>query len=140
MSSPGIWTAEVSQSFYGNVNSLDERLKETENEKKRGDQVSYSPRAPEDYRKSPRFQIDSEQYVLDYEEELHVADHFAFLAHVKEGVEYVSAATLEERENPPGFTIRLASNHTPAPYVVDGLERVLGVVHKHADAGTYQYL
>jgi hypothetical protein len=138
MSSPGIWTEEISQNFYGNVTLLNEKLKDLEKEK--GNQVSYSPRAPEDYRFNARQRTDSEQYILGYEEELHLADHFAFLAHVKEGVQYVSAATLEERESPPGFTIRLASNHTPAPYVVDGLERILGIVCKHAEAGAHQNL
>jgi hypothetical protein len=124
MTSPGIWTKEVSQTFYGKVNELAAKLN-----------TSSSPRVPENYRTSARRQISSEHYLLGYEEELHLADHFAFLAQFKEGVEYVSAATLEERKNPPGFTIRLASNHTPVSYVVDGLERAIQIIREHAQAG-----
>jgi len=132
MTSPGIWTKDVAQGFYGNVNALAKKLKDLENKKK----ASYSPRVPEDFRTSARQRTDSGQYLLDYEEELHIADHFAFLAHATEGVECVSAATLEEIQNAPGFTIRIASNHTPASYVVDGLERILQIIREHAQAGT----
>jgi hypothetical protein len=72
-----------------------------------------SPHGPEDYRRLENQRSDHEQYTLSYEKELHIADHFAFLAHVEEGFEIISAVTLEVSHNPSSLTIRLASNHTP---------------------------
>lgn len=122
--SPGIWTRDISQRFYGNVNTLSKRLKPKQ-----------SPRAPKNYRQSAPRVKETKQYLLSYEEELHLADHIAFLAHVEEGVEFVSAAVLQEMSDPPGFTFRLASNHTPRPTVVNGMERILEIVRGHAEAG-----
>lgn len=121
----GIWTQDVSQSFYGNVNALSRRLKETE-----------SPRIPINYRILASRDTETKPYLLSYEEELHLADHFAFLAHVSEGVECVSAATIEQTDNPPALTIRLASNHTPGSVVIDGINKILNIVRNHAEAGT----
>ncbi|TVY49255.1 hypothetical protein LOCC1_G000808 [Lachnellula occidentalis] len=124
---PGIWTADLSRSFYGNVNALSNKLK--------GNQ---SPRAPKNYRQSVPRAKEMKGYLLSYEEELHLADHIAFLAHVEEGVEYVSAAVLQEMSDPPGFTFRLASNQTPRSTVVNGIEKILGIVRDHAKAGKHR--
>ncbi|TVY62789.1 hypothetical protein LSUE1_G008739, partial [Lachnellula suecica] len=124
MASSGIWTKDIARRFYGNVNQLSSKLK--------GEK---SPRKPVDYRLNPRERRDSREYLLPYEEELHLADHFASLAHVSESVECVSAATIEETNDPPAFTIRLASNETPQPHVVEGLEKILTIVREHAEAG-----
>jgi hypothetical protein len=125
----GIWTPTISQSFYSNVNALSSKLNEYQ-----------SPSLPENYRIDSKDRADSEDpgdYTLSYEQELHMADHFAFLAHAAEGVEFVSAVTIEESRNPPSFTVRLASNHTPTQYVKDGLEKILKIVRDHACEGIH---
>lgn len=125
----GILTPQISQSFYGNVNALCKRLNDQE-----------SPRIPENYRgKTAKQHGNPDEYTLTYEEELHLADHFAFLAHVSEGVEFVSAVTIEESQGPPSFTVRLASNHTPTPYVREGIEKILQIVRDHALEGVCWY-
>ncbi|TVY32810.1 hypothetical protein LSUB1_G007677 [Lachnellula subtilissima] len=124
---PGIWTSDISQSFYGNVNTLSKKLKPNQ-----------SPRAPKNYRQSAPRAKETNKYLLSYEEELHLADHIAFLAHAEESVEFVSAAVLEEMSDPPGFTFRLASNHTPRPTVINGIEKILGIVRDHAKAGKHR--
>ncbi|KAF8860624.1 hypothetical protein BDZ45DRAFT_303714 [Acephala macrosclerotiorum] len=124
----GIWIPQLSQDFYRNVIALSARLGGSE-----------SPRAPQNYRQS-HYPRSNELYVLRYEEELHLADHFAFLAHAEEGVGYVSAATIEETRNPPSFTVRLASNETPEQYVLEGISRILGVVQAHAKEGRHREL
>jgi hypothetical protein len=121
----GIWTTATSQTFYGSVNALSNKL---------GDRQS--PQIPKNYRiKETRDFRERGEYTLSYEEELHLADHFAFLAHATEGVEFVSAATIEELHDPPGFNVRLASNHTPTEYVRDGLGKILEIVRDHAHEG-----
>jgi hypothetical protein len=119
-----IWTPDVGESFYKNTCALLGKLNES------------CPRLPQDYRELGNQRLDTGQYTLSYEQELHIADHFAFLAHVEEGVKFVSAVTLEESGNPPALTVRLASNHTPTPQVVKGLEKILDIVKEHAHQGT----
>jgi hypothetical protein len=120
-----IWTAEISQKFYGNVNALSRKLAQ-------GQPVQ----VPENYRLKGRDgRVNPEDYTLSYEEELHLADHFAFLAHFAEGVQFVSAVAIEESRNPPAFTLRLASNHTPTTEIKNGLERILHLVSEHAREG-----
>ena len=116
-----IWTPEVGESFYGNIYALNAKFQ--------------NPREPQDYRSQDVRRSASEQYTLSYEQELHIADHFAFLAHVKEGVEFVSAVSLEECHNPTSLTIRLASNHNPTAYVTDGLRSILDIIKAHAREG-----
>jgi hypothetical protein len=120
----GIWTTSTSRKFHGNVNTLSKKLKQGQ-----------SPRKPKDYRTIVAPRNDSDVYTLAYEDELHLADHFAFLAHYKEGVEFVSAVAIEEIELPPAFVVRLASNHTPTKHVVKGLSRILKIVQEHAGEG-----
>lgn len=118
-----IWTPDVGESFYKNTCALLKKLNKS------------SPRVPQDYRGLGNQSADAGQYTLLYEQELHIADHFAFLAHVEEGVKFVSAVTLEESRNPPALTVRLASNHTPKPEVIDGLYSILDIIKEHAYDG-----
>lgn len=118
-----IWTPETSRKFYRDINALAAKLKDG------------MPRVPEDYRQNGVREFERDGYVLAYEEELHLADHFAFLASFKEGVKFVSAATIEQGTDPIGFTVRVASNDTPTREVVDGLGRILGIVEGHAKEG-----
>jgi hypothetical protein len=120
-----IWTLATSGTFYNNVNALSKTLPYHQ-----AVQVAQNYRLKEsqDHRKSG-------DYVLSYEEELHLADHFAFLAHFREGPEFVSAVTIEESLHPPAFTVRLASNHTPKLVVTEGLKKILQIVKDHAIEG-----
>jgi hypothetical protein len=118
-----IWTPEVGESFYRHIYALSAK--------------SHNPREPQDYTSREVQRSASELYTLSYEQELRIADHFAFLAHVEEGVEFVSAVSLEECHNPPSLTIRLASNHTPTAYVTDGLRNILDIVKEHAREGGF---
>lgn len=77
----------------------------------------------------------SEDYILLYEEEQHLADGIAFLAQTKTGGKFVSAVTLEQSVNPPSLTIRLASNEPPATEVRRDLKAALKVVQSYAQAG-----
>jgi hypothetical protein len=136
MSNPlTIWTPDVGESFFANIYALDAKL-EHEKTLHRESNIG-PPRAPQDYRSRGDQRSASDQYTLSYEQELHIADHFAFLAHVEEGVKFVSAVTLEEYHNPPSLTIRLASNHTPTADVIKGLEKILDIVKEHALKGIY---
>lgn len=122
--SADIWTQDVGKSFYTNIYALDKKL------------GKYSARQPQDYRNGSIQPSDSD-YTLSYEKELHIADHFAFLAHAKEQAECVSAVTLEEFRNPPSLTVRLASNKTPTTDVTDGLRKILHIIKEHACEGVY---
>ncbi|KAH8661627.1 hypothetical protein BGZ60DRAFT_89761 [Tricladium varicosporioides] len=124
-STSDLWSDDLSE-FYANVHTLLSRLKPQE-----------SARPVAEYRKEGPSRPESLDFLLTYEEELHLADHFAFLAHVKEGAAYVAAATIEETSDPPQFTLRLACNRTPAPFVVEGLESILRIVRSHAVAGKH---
>ena len=66
-------------------------------------------------------------------DELQLADHVAFLAHSQEGVEAISGACVEEGQ--AGLIVRLASNHTPCPATVSGLQRLLCSVGGGATQG-----
>lgn len=103
-------------SFYKNICALSTKVGER------------SPRGPEDFRRLENDfrrlenqRSDPEQYTLSYEKELHITDHFAFLAHVGEGVEFVSAVTLEESHNPSSLTTRDAPYRTPRANVIEVL-------------------
>ena len=120
-----IWSTEISQSFYQTLNNLHKKVG-----------GGKSPRKPTNYRGASRRSEDcDEMYLLTYDEELHLADHFAFLAHVREGVEYVSAVTLEESKSPAALTVRLASNQTPTTFARTGLSAILRIVEEHANEG-----
>ena len=132
-----IWTPDVGRSFYANIYALSAKL---ERERKLHHERNIGPpREPQDYRTRGDLRPVSDQYTLSYEQELHIADHFAFLAHVEEGVGFVSAVTLEEYHNPPSLIIRLASNHTPTAEVIDGLGKILEIVKEHALKGTCNF-
>jgi hypothetical protein len=108
-SSKDIWTPDVRLSFYKNICALSTKVGER------------SLRGPEDFRRLENQRSDPEQYTLSYEKELHITDHFAFLAHVAEGVEFVSAVTLEESHNPSSLTTRDAPYRTPRANVIEVL-------------------
>ncbi|KAG9237824.1 hypothetical protein BJ875DRAFT_369116, partial [Amylocarpus encephaloides] len=65
----GIWTEASSTKFYQAILALSQKLQ------------SKSPESPKDYRSTLCNRTDESAYALSYEEELHLADHFAFLAH-----------------------------------------------------------
>jgi hypothetical protein len=50
----------------------------------------------------------------------------------------VSAVTIEEEHNTPAFAVSLASNHTPTPYVVEGLSKALNIVNEHAHEAEWE--
>lgn len=78
-----IWTPELEHDFYTSISQLIR-------------QKTKQPRKPESY--SPDTIRIKDEYLLPLEEELCFADQVAFLASCKEGVAYVSAATVQERE------------------------------------------
>jgi hypothetical protein len=120
----GLWTAAVSRRFYLNLNALETKLQKN------------SPAQPQNYRDGSQARRATDTgYMLPYEKELHLADHFAFLAHAEDGAEFVSAATIEEDQEPPGFTVRLASNHTPRDDVIEGIQGIIDIVVEHARKG-----
>ncbi|KAI9730966.1 MAG: hypothetical protein M1818_008042 [Claussenomyces sp. TS43310] len=88
------------------------------------------PYGAEDYRN--QVVQESDQYVLTCGEELHIADHIAFLAQSEEGARTVSAATLEEHKGGAGLTIRIAGNQTPSQGVLHGLEEIMKIVQAYA--------
>lgn len=63
------------------------------------------------------------------------ADDIAFLAQWQEGVEYVTAVTLQEMAN--GLVIRIASNHTPTDKTVRELKGTMALVSEYASKGTF---
>lgn len=64
---------------------------------------------------------------------MQLCDNIAFLAQWQEGVENVSAVTLQEKAH--GLVICLASNHTPSETVVHELEEVIALVSYYAPRG-----
>jgi hypothetical protein len=116
-----IWTPDLETSFYTNLFRLAEKNDEP------CERVNYRGR---DY-------PTSDGYVLKHEEEQHLADHLAFLACAEEGAKTVSAVTLEETQSPLSLTVRLASNETPSPKVVNDMRIFLGIVEDYARAGQH---
>lgn len=121
--SVGIWTPELTKEFYGQVEKLNKKLKKK------------CPEDPENYRGHPRVTNPS-NYSLSYEDELHLADHFAFLAATEKTPDGVSATVLEEQRETSGLILRLASNQNPKQSVIDGLSKMLSIVQQHARAGS----
>jgi hypothetical protein len=106
---PNFWTPVLQREFHEAVISL----YGTNNEP--ADEVIYR-----------NYTLKSKQQcgqTLRLDHELQIADHFAYLAHAREGVEAISAVCIEERDR--GMLVRLASNHTPAKEVIRGLRMVL---------------
>ncbi|KGO44720.1 hypothetical protein PEX2_006510 [Penicillium expansum] len=79
----------------------------------------------------PSFQ--SANHLLKVEDEMQFADDIAFLAQWQEGVEYVTAVTLQEMAN--GLVIRIASNHTPTDKTVRELKGTMALVSEYASKG-----
>lgn len=90
------------------------------------------PSEEHSYRTIPLSQ--SAKYLLKAEDEMQLADDIAFLAQWQEGVENVTAVTLQEKPN--GLVICLASNHTPADKTVLELTQTMALVSKYAAEGT----
>ncbi|PQE15639.1 ott like deaminase protein [Rutstroemia sp. NJR-2017a BBW] len=95
------------------------------------------PTGPADYRCEKR--EESSCYILSTAEEIHLADHIAFLAQRKSGAKYVSAATIEEHHGMKGdeteMRIRISANETPKLDVVTGLTGVMQRVEMYAAEG-----
>ncbi|CAG8971025.1 hypothetical protein HYALB_00005262 [Hymenoscyphus albidus] len=118
-SSNGIWTEESSEAFYKSFKPLRRRV---------GENNHHILTLPVDYRRDRRT-TNTFKYTLSYEDELQLADHFAFLAAITENnSKGVSAAVHEEQREPPGIIIRLSANATPGPTVVEGLSDILSIV------------
>lgn len=90
------------------------------------------PSEEHSYRTIPLSQ--SAKYLLKAEDEMQLADDIAFLAQWQEGVESVTAVTLQEKANE--LVICLASNHTPADKTVHELKQIMALVSKYASEGT----
>jgi hypothetical protein len=95
------------------------------------------PTGPADYR-CEKWE-ESSLYILSTAEEIHLADHIAFLAQRKSGAKYVSAATIEEHHDMKGeeteMRIRISANETPKLEVVTGLMVVMQRVEMYAAEG-----
>lgn len=112
-----IWTSGLENSFYGAISHL--LLKKIN-----------QPRPP-DYG-AWKENVNQSEHLLAPEDEFHLANQIAFLASYKEGVNYVSAATVQERTTPPALLIRLASNKTPNDFVVQKLQGIFKVLRAYA--------
>ena len=75
--------------------------------------------------------------LLPFHVEQRLADDFAFVAAAKEHPTAVSAATLEERTDGSGLTIRLAANDGVPPAVADTLRAMLELLAGCAERGAY---
>ncbi|KAL2698638.1 hypothetical protein AAEP93_010026 [Penicillium crustosum] len=93
--------------------------------------LTNQPSEEHSYRTYPLSQ--SEKYLLKAEDEMQLADDIAFLAQWKEGVENVTAVTLQEKPN--GLVICLASNHTPTDKTVFELTQTMDLVSNYAFEG-----
>lgn len=114
-----LWTPASKRSFHENVVNLHKWNRE--------------PCGAEDYRRKTA--RESDRYGLTYGEELHIADHIAFLAQSEEGARTVSAATLEEHRGDQALVIRVAANETPPREVIHGLEDIVKTVQAYAIKG-----
>ena len=109
-SSSNIWTPSLEKEFYQSVAEL----------RKRTD----IPSEVQDYRNlvAP----EPHGHVLSFRDELQIADGLAFLSHCDEGVDRVSAVTLQEHAG--GLTVLLASNRTPDASIIRSLEKIFTIV------------
>jgi hypothetical protein len=73
---------------------------------------------------------------LKAEDEMQLADNSAFLAHLQEGVESVTAVTI--RETAHGLVICLASNHTPLNRIILEVSEVISLVNEYASTGKFK--
>lgn len=80
-----------------------------------------------------------EGYELSCEEELHLADHIAFLTPAAEGATTITAATIEEHDDGSKLVILIAANATPEPAVIEGLHNFMKTVARYASAGRYMH-
>lgn len=119
--SPAARLATTKQNFHIMVQKLYSKTQE--------------PTRPINYRGGTFHQ--SKEYTLLHEEEQHLADHIAVLAHTKDDAHYVSAATLQECQGScrSSLNIRIASNKTPSGRTVDGMQKCLAIVERFACEG-----
>ncbi|KAJ5374068.1 hypothetical protein N7517_006074 [Penicillium concentricum] len=82
------------------------------------------------------YQMHSAKHSLKAEDEMQLSDDIAFLAQREEGVEYVTAVTLQEKAY--GLVICLASNHTPPNQTVHELNEIMALVSKYASEGKHR--
>jgi methanogenic corrinoid protein MtbC1 len=75
----------------------------------------------------------SAKHLLKAEDEMQLADDIAFLAQWEEGVENVTAVTLQEKAH--GLVICLASNHTPSDQTVRELNKIMALVSEYSSEG-----
>jgi hypothetical protein len=115
---PYLWTPRLREDFHQAVEALHKKTKNPSAE------VSYCESLTK---------VDSNNYTLQLRDELQLVIHIAFLAQSQEGVEAISGACVEEVGD--GLIVRLASNHTPSPGTISGLERILGAVSRGATQG-----
>jgi hypothetical protein len=73
-----------------------------------------------------------EGYVLTYEDELRLANNFAFLADVELKAEFISVAAIEQIGDPSCFIVRLMYNNAPENYVLYGLKNIFEIVQQSA--------
>jgi len=115
------WTSELKRSFHSHVRRLSNWNRE--------------PCPAEDYRRDKV--EESNIYTLQIGEELHFADHIAFLAHDKEGAKFVAAVAIEEDQEGQSLTVRVAANETPSEKVLQGLTRIFQVLESYARKGKF---
>jgi hypothetical protein len=118
-----LWTPASSLAFHTTVQRLYQRTPH--------------PARPRNYRQEAR--VEDAAYILSSGEELHAADHIAFLAQNRAGADSVSAVTVEEDREGGALTFRVAANRTPKRDVVPGLLRILRVLERYARRGVLRH-
>lgn len=112
-----LWDIVSSEKFHEAVRSL-RRLTD-------------QPSEEHSYRiSSPR---QSEAHTMKAEHELQLADDFAFIANRQEGVENVTATTVQETAD--GITVLLASNHTPSNDTLCELNKIASLLRDCINKG-----
>lgn len=106
------------------LSPLREFYKAVENLRRFTDQ----PSEEHSYRTVPPTQ--STRHLLKAGDEMQLCDNIAVLAQWQEGVENVTAVTLQEKAH--GLVICLAGNHMPSETVVHGLQEVITLVSDYA--------
>lgn len=115
---PSLWTPKLREEFHSAVEDLYSNVQNPLEEKVYRESLSQACPTP---------------HTLRLKYELQMADHIAFLAHSQEGTRAISAACVEETHT--GFTIRLASNHTPSLPTVECLRKILHTFEQGARLG-----
>lgn len=109
------------------------RLAEVSSSGSESSRLKDQPSEEYSYRIIPPSQ--STKHLLRAEDEMQLADNLAFLAQWQEGVENVTASTLQEKTN--GLLILLASNHTLLEAMIHELRAMLALVSENAFRGNF---